>query len=402
VFEFHSLGVVTNRDAWNHNFSRERVESNYARMVDFYNQQLDICWSDPTMSPLKKSARTALVKQLVDRDPRKFSWTNNAFDYIAANRRIQVVEGSVRSSTYRPFVRNFLNFSAELNERRGKHPSLFPESQTENFVLCVTNKSAPTPFSALMCREVPSLSLFGAGNPADCYPRYVFKAESDISDVSLFDAPADSRFHGITDASLANFQARTGPQVSKDDIFFYVYGIMHSPEYRETFASDLKKDVPRVPYVTNPADFFTFSNSGRALADLHLDYESVDPWPDLEIKHSNKFNSDNPESYRVEKMKYAKTGRETDRTTIIYNSNITISNIPLEAHDYTVGSKSALDWIVERYQVKTDKDSGIVNDPNDWATEHDDPTYIFDLVRRIVTVSMRTNEIVAGLPSLNL
>jgi predicted helicase len=190
--------------------------------------------------------------------------------------------------------------------------------------------------------------------------------------------------------------------VSKDDVFFYVYGILHSTEYRETFASDFKKDVPRIPYVKDHAEFIAFADAGRALADLHLNYESVDPWPELEVKHPARFDSDSPDSYRVEKMKYAKTGRETDRSTIIYNSNITISNIPLEAHDYTVGSKSALDWIVERYQVKTDKDSGIVNDPNDWATEHDDPTYIFDLVRRIVTVSMRTNEIVAGLPSLNL
>jgi predicted helicase len=402
IFELQTLGLVTNRDAWNHNFSRETVESNYHHMVDFYNQQLDICWSDPTMSPLKKSARTALVKQLVDRDPRKFSWTNNAFDYIAANRRIQVVEGSVRSSTYRPFVRSFLNFSAELNERRGKHPSLFPESQTENLVICVINKQATAPFSALICREVPDLVLMGAGNVVNCFPRYIYSEEKSESDVSLFDRPTEERRHGVTEAAQNRVSSLLGTEVTKDEIFFYVYGILHSSEYRETFAADFKKDVPRIPYVEDSVGFFAFASAGRALADIHLGYESIDPWPDLEIKYSSKFNSDSPESYRVEKMKYPKTGRETDRTTIIYNSNITISNIPLEAHDYTVGSKSALDWIVERYQVKTDKDSGIVNDPNDWASEHDDPTYIFDLVRRIVTVSMRTNEIVAGLPSLNL
>jgi predicted helicase len=402
IVQLQTLGLVTNRDAWNHNFSRETVESNYHHMVDFYNQQLDICWSDPTMSPLKKSARTALVKQLVDRDPRKFSWTNNAFDYIAANRRIQVVEGSVRSSTYRPFVRSFLNFSAELNERRGKHPTLFPESQTENLVICVINKQATAPFSALICREVPDLVLMGAGNVVNCFPRYIYSEEKSESDVSLFDRPTEERRHGVTEAAQNRVSSLLGTEVSKDEIFFYVYGILHSSEYRETFAADFKKDVPRIPYVEDTVDFFAFASAGRALADIHLGYESIDPWPDLEIKYSSKFNSDSPESYRVEKMKYPKTGRETDRTTIIYNSNITISSIPLEAHDYTLGSKSALDWIVERYQVKTDKDSGIVNDPNDWATEHDDPTYIFDLVRRIVTVSMRTNEIVASLPSLNL
>lgn len=401
VFEFHSLGAVTNRDAWNHNFSRETVESNYRRMVDFYNQQLDMCWSDPTMTPLTKSARTELVKQLVDRDPRKFSWTNNAFDYIASNRRIQVVGEAVRTSTYRPFVRNNLNFSAELNERRGKQPRMFPEINSENIVICITYKAARDPFSSLVCREVPSLSLFGM-DPVACYPRYVFTEDTASPQGSLLDAPTETRRHGVTDSAHAKVQSILETAVSKDDIFFYVYGILHSTEYRQTFASDFKKDVPRIPYVKDPADFIAFAEAGRALADLHLGYESIKPWPDLEINYSAKFNSESPESYRVEKMKYPKTGRETDRTTIIYNANITISNIPLEAHDYTVGSKSAIDWIVERYQVKTDKDSGIVNDPNDWAIEHDDPTYIFDLVRRIVTVSMRTNEIVASLPRLNL
>lgn len=401
VFDFHSLGVVTNRDAWNHNFSRATVEANYERMVDFYRQQLSECWSDPSMRTLKKSARSALVKRLVDRDPRKFSWTRKNFDYIASNRTIEFDKSLLRPSTYRPFTRNILNFAPELNEHRGRHPVLFPRSDSENLVICVTYKAARDPFSVLMCREVPSLALFGA-DPAACYPRYIYADEPSSSEISLFDAPSEGRRHGVTDQALAQIQTKIKIAVTKDDVFFYVYGVLHSPEYRNSFSADLMKDLPRIPYVSDPDKFIAFAESGRRLSDLHLGYESIDPWPELDVTYSDRFNPDSPDSYRVEKMKYAKTGRETDRTTVIYNSNITISNIPLEAHDYMVGSKSALDWIVDRYQVKTDKDSGIVNDPNDWATEHDDPTYIFNLVRRIVTVSMRTNEIVAGLPSLSL
>jgi predicted helicase len=378
------------------------ADPNYHHMIEFFTNQTDECWSNTTMPSMKSAARLDFIRQVVDRDPRKFSWTGNAFNYLASNRRISFDKSNIRTSTYRPFTRNVLNFASELDERRYKQPRLFPDPEAENLVICVTDKTSTAPFSALMCREVPSLHLFGAGNATKCYPRYIYAAEVHDSEASLFEVQSEARQHGVTDRAHLSVQSQLGAKLTKDDVFYYVYGILHSVEYRTAFAADFRKDVPRIPYVTDPADFRAFAMSGRMLADLHLDYESIDPWSELEIEYSAKFNSDSPASYRVEKMKYAKTGRETDRTTIIYNSNITISNIPLEAHDYTVGSKSALDWIVERYQVKTDKDSGIVNDPNDWAKEHDDPTYIFDLVRRIVTVSMRTNEIVAGLPSLNL
>jgi predicted helicase len=373
-------------------------------MVDFYTEQLEICWSNPAMSSLKTSARVELVKQLVNRDPKNFSWTGNTFDYIASNRHIDVDEALIRPSTYRPFTRNFINFDPNLNHSRYKQPRLFPQPDSENLLICVSFKASRDPFSALMCREVTSRTLFGV-DPAACYPRYVYftnSGDSRESNASLFDSPTESRRHGVTDSALARVRSLLNAEISKDDLFFYVYGILHSSEYRETFAADFTKDVPRIPYVEDPTDFYSLASAGRALSELHLDYESVDPWPDIEVKFSPSFDAESPESYRVTKMEYAKSGRETDRTTIKYNSNITISNIPLEAHEYTVGARSAIDWVVQRYQVKPDKDSGIVNDPNDWAAEHDDPTYIFDLVRRIVTVSMQTNEIVASLPSLNL
>ena len=217
----------------------------------------------------------------------------------------------------------------------------------------------------------------------------------------MFDeASSNNRRDNITDATLDFFQNSFGNETSKDDIFFYIYGLLHSADFRMRFSVDLKKQAPRIPSVKTANDFLSFSKSGRALADLHLNYESVEPWAELEIRYSDSWSSDRSGAYRVEKMRYTKDGKETDLTTVIYNSDITIAGIPESAHDYRLGSRSAIDWIIDRYQIKTHKESGIVNDPNDWADEHDDPTYIFDLLRRIVTVSMKTNEIVAGLPKL--
>ena len=170
----------------------------------------------------------------------------------------------------------------------------------------------------------------------------------------------------------------------------------------------MKKSLPRIPSANSPANFWEFSKAGRDLADLHLRYESVDPWPDLEVAFSDGFDPDDPKHWRVEKMRYPKvTDPKTkekgeDKTRVLFNSRIKIGGIPERAHEYQLGSRSAVDWILNQYQVKTHKKSGITNDPNDWALEHGQPSYIFDLLSSVVTVSMRTLEIVDDLPNLAL
>lgn len=271
IFDFHTAGVKTNRDAWNHNFSVESVVNNYRRMVDFYNGQLDTCWLDETLSALDKRARVRRIEQLVDRDPRKFSWTGNDFDRIAANRRYEFNEEHVRTAMYRPFVRNNLNFDGVLSWSRYKQPLLFPRPESDNIVICVTDKTKHFPFSALVCKEVPGLHLFG--DVSQCYPRFVYADEPSVSEESLFESTDMSRKHGVSDSALVKAKSLWGPDVSRDDIFFYVYGVLHSAQYRETFASDLKKDVPRVPFVESATEFIAFADAGRMLADIHLGYE---------------------------------------------------------------------------------------------------------------------------------
>jgi predicted helicase len=209
------------------------------------------------------------------------------------------------------------------------------------------------------------------------------------------DAQGSRRIDNITDTALANYRATYGPEVTKDDIFYYIYGLLHSPTYRSEFAADLKKMLPRIPQAR---DFAGFNQAGRRLADLHLGYETVEPYPLDEVDVTSE-SMDDYERYRVQKMAFDK-GK--DRSRIVYNARITLTNIPEDAYRYQLGSRSAVEWIMDRYQVRTDRASGIVNDPNDWSREHKQPRYIIDLVKRIVTVSLGTMEIVDALPELDV
>jgi predicted helicase len=212
----------------------------------------------------------------------------------------------------------------------------------------------------------------------------------------LCDTPAENSYQkkeNITDVILQDFRSHyQDAKISKEDIFYYVYGVLHSPEYKTRFANDLKKMLPRIPFVQ---DFWAFSQAGRNLAHWHLNYETIEPYPLQEISTCLEIDADH---YRVQKMQFAKNAKQVDKSTIYYNGHITLSGIPLVAYDYIVNGKSAIEWIMERYAITVDKDSGIGNNPNDWS---DNPRYILDLVKRIVRVSLETVKIVESLPALN-
>lgn len=208
------------------------------------------------------------------------------------------------------------------------------------------------------------------------------------------------RVDNISDDALHRYQETFWDGVSKDDIFASTYALLHSPQYRNTFAADLKRQLPRIPLPPNFEAFEEFVAAGKTLLDLHINYETVDPYP-LHEQHSTA-DSNSADFYRVQKLKYGGSARNKDLSTIVYNANVTLSGIPDEAHEYVLGSRTALDWILDRYQVKTDKASGIVNDPNDWGLEHDDPRYIVDLIKRFTTISVETMKIVKNLPALEL
>jgi predicted helicase len=257
----------------------------------------------------------------------------------------------------------------------------------------------------LISNALPDLHCNG---DVQAFPLYLYDEPEDSTlaqpDLFATATPAKAerkRRDAITDAGLAHFQAAyPGETIGKEDLFYYVYGLLHSPDYRERYADNLSKELPRIPCVKSAADFWAFSQAGRALAELHLNYETVKPYP-VKIDSGGKTLLE--ADYRVEKMRYGKQGKDKDRTTLHYNAKITLTGIPLAAYDYVVNGKPALDWVVERQCVKTDKDSGIVNDANDWAVDTmNNPRYPLELFQRVITVSLETMKIVGSLPGLSI
>jgi predicted helicase len=251
-----------------------------------------------------------------------------------------------------------------------------------------------------MTDVIPDLAMWGSSS-GQFFPRYTYELVENDGGFDFGGEVARTgyrRIDNITDWALTDYRATYGGQVTKDNIVYYVYGLLHSPTYRSEFAADLKKMLPRIPKVK---DFAGFVEAGRKLADLHLNYETIEPHVLDEIVTGD---TSDVQLYRVQKMAFGKgqSAKEKDKSRIIYNSRITVAGIPEEAYRYLLGSRSAIEWIMDRYKVRTDKASGIVNDPNDWATEHDEPRYILDLLRRIVTVSLETMKIVDNLPALDI
>ena len=400
LFANYSRGVMTNRDAWAYNAGQAKVQANMTRMIGFYNAEVQRF--NAAHPGLDTKARAAQVDGFIDTNPERISWSVNVKQELARGRSFQFDESSMVKSLYRPFTKQWLYFNRTFNERVLQMPRIFPEAGVENLVISVKgNWRGEGHFACIS--NVPACDQPDGG--AQYFPLYLYdeEAQEQASDTpDMFAAPTAAtaqrpRRDAITDAGLAHFQeAYPGEFITKEDLFYYVYGLLHSPDYRERYADNLSKELPRIPRVKTAADFWAFSQAGRSLADLHLNYETVQPYP-LTIDAKGPLTD---ADYRVEKMKFAKKG---DKTTVIYNGKITLRDIPEVAWDYVVNGKAALDWVMERQCVKTDKDSGIVNDANDWATETmGNPKYPLELFQRVVTVSLETNRIVAGLPKLDI
>jgi len=273
--------------------------------------------------------------------------------------------------------------------------------------ISVSGPGSKTGFTAYMIDSVAELCIATMKGGSQCFPLYLYD-QQDQESGGLFDSQSSGlqRRDAITDAGLAHFQAAyPGEAISKEDVFYYVYGLLHSPDYRDRYADNLTKELPRIPCVKSYADFRAFSDAGRALGDLHVNYETVTPDP-VTYKQGDPRTwvvKDPVSFYRVTKWKFGGTRPNTDKSTVIYNANITMTNVPLEAYDYVVNGKPALEWVMERQVVKTDKASGIVNDANDYANETmNNPAYPLELFQRVITVSLETQKIVRTLPKLEL
>lgn len=396
VFALYSPGLQTNRDAWVYSYSKTRLQQNVVSLIDFYNTQVGAFVHYCDAAGIRDPG-VADAEKCIERDPTRISWSSSLIQKVCQAKRIEFLEDRIASAIYRPFSRQWVYFDRDLNHRPGKLPEMFPTTKHGNLGLYITGTGSEEPFSVLMMDLVPDLHAVGTKSVGPYFPRYAYQ-KLDEGDGLFASAERYQRVDNLTDTALSDYR-RTyrDSSISKDDIFYYVYGLLHSTEYRQRYAADLKKSLPRIPKVH---DFRGFADAGRRLADLHIGYEQVEPYqPIVETVAGNASDTPLEDLYRVNKMKFAREKGEVDRTTILYNTRVTLTNIPLEAYRYQLGARSAIEWIMDRYQMRVDKASQIANDPNEWSH---DPRYIIDLLKRIVTVSLDTMKVVDTLPPLDI
>lgn len=394
-FAVHSGGVATARDAWAYSFNLDTLKRNVKSSLDFFNH----------------------IHGAEDVDPTRIKWSSRYDQLKKRDEQIFYHSEACRKASYRPFCRQYLYFSPDFNDRPGQMPSMFPTQHHHNIGYYALNPGAEKPFAVFATTMLPDLAFYGS-NAGQFFPRFTWEPV-DAEDGGLFGEGAsisegESSIYGqvgevvagyvrkdnITDEIKALYRDALGADVTGDDIFHFVYGKLHDPNYREAYAADLKKMLPHIETPGSRAEFDTFARAGKELMDLHVGYEDVKPYPlDIAVKGDES----DPETWRVLKMKWARkkdpeTGKNVnDVTKLIYNKRVTLSGIPAEADEYMLGSRSALAWLIDRYQVKKDKASGIVNDPNDWADEVGNPRYIVDLVGKVTRVAVETVRIVEGL-----
>lgn len=415
VFESYSGGLGTSRDGWCYNFSLSGLTDEIRNMIGVYEGTRMELRQHLVREELTKSTPSLVTEALQGNDlpsaQGNISWGRDLKINLARNQKIDFDSSSIRGAMYRPFTRQHVYFHKHVNNMVYQLPSMFPTPHHSNTGFYLLGLGATKPFSTFMIDSLPDLNFYGSEG-GQFYSRWTY-VKDESRDGELNFAPGATsevdefgyrRIDNITDGILATYRAAIGSQVTKDDIFYYLYGLLHAPDYRDTYAADLKKMLPHIPTPDTRERFEQLATAGRALADLHVGYEEVEPYP-LEVKRNAGASADDRETWRVSKMKWGKkkdpaTGKNIDdRTAIVYNSKIVISGIPEDAERYMIGSRSALAWILDRYQVKTDKVSAIVNDPNDWCDEHDNPRYIVELIKRVTTVSVETMKIVDSLNS---
>ena len=364
IFHTFGAGLLTSRDAWLYNFDRNALIQNVKRTSDFYNMQV-VRWKG-----IPQNLRD--VDDFVEYDDTKIKWSSGLKMKLEQGEFAESTESKLRASLFRPFTKMYLCFDRTLNHRMSVFPTTFPTPNTEkeNRIICINVSRTSESFYTLMVNITSDYHLTG---DSQCFPFYTY------------DEDGTNRQENITDWALSEFRAHyKDDTITKWDIFHYNYALLHHPAYREKYEMNLKRDLPHIPFAE---DFWGFAEAGAQLADLHVNYESAPKYDGLKDIETPGMTVD----WRVERMKLSK-----DKTQLKYNDFLTLDGIPAEVYDYKLGNRSALEWVVDQYRVKVDRRSEIVNDPN----RESEPRYIVDLIARVITVSLKTVEIVNGLPPL--
>ena len=386
IFRLYSLGLATGRDPYIYNFSRDACVENAERMAQNYLAAI---------SELEESPEIAL-DEVMKRHNSNIKWNRELEKNLRRKKNTKFEDSYIRKAAYRPFIPTNCYADYTFSQMKYQVDRIFPESSSENRTICVPGKGWKNHFSTLMTDRLTDLNFNEAG--ARCFPRYQYPKLPDPQNTTgTFDGIDDptDRIDNISDTALQAFRDRyRDDNISKDDIFDYIYGVLHAPSYREEFANDLSKMIPRIPYAP---DFRAFAEAGKALADLHLNYETCEQYPDLSVEplKPSLLWEEKPEHFRLGKRAMRFADRQ-ERTTLIINDHVCVSGIPEEAHRYVVNGRTPLEWFIDRYKITQDKNSGILNDPNGWF---DNPRDLITAIERIVYVSVGSTKIIESLPS---
>ena len=366
IFRLYSLGVATNRDILAYSFNLELLQERISTFIEIYNSTVD---------RKKRHDPNTPVENFIDTNDPRIKWTRQVKASLKKLELSNYEDSHFRTALYRPFTQKYLYFDNFWNEERYQQYRIFPtpKTETENRVIIVPSVGGRSDYWCFCTDIIPNLTLTSIDG-SQCFPFYTY------------DENGSNRRENITDWVLEQFRTHYRDEaITKWDIFHYTYVLLHHPTYRERYQANLKRDLPRLPYAP---DFREFVQAGQQLGEIHIGYEDVDEYPIKKIETPGK-----PLDWRVEKMKLSK-----DKTQLVYNDFLTLNGIPAKVFDYKLGNRSALEWVIDQYRIKTDKRSGIVNDPN----REDDPQYIVKLIGKVITVSLETVEIVEDLPDLGL
>lgn len=366
IFINNTNGILTSRDIWLYNFSESKLSENIIKMIKFYNSEIE---------RYAESDKTIEVKNFVKYDVKKISWSRALLNTVKNNSQKKFDFNNVVDAMYRPYCKEKLYYSRDFTECMYQVERVW---KSDNLAICIHGLNGHKPFSAYMVNKISDLNILDASSKQ--LPLYIY------------DSTNNKKIYNINKEIINNLKCKYKiSEITEEEVFYYIYAFLHSKEYRKFYAFDLNKAFPYIKFVDLYSEFEKFVKAGKELADLHLNYEKVKPYKKCEIIK-------NKDNYKVIKMKF---GKNKDKSIIQYNDNIIIKNIPSKAYEYVVNGKSAIEWIMERYAITTDKKSGIVNDPNDWCKEVNDEKYIFNLLLRIINVSVKTVDIINSLPKLN-
>lgn len=376
IFSLYSRGIATSRDPWSYNFSNSNLKSNISNTINYYNGEV------------ARLENGLITEKDITTDETKIKWSDTLKQQFKNKNMLKFSGQYITISEYRPFSNQYFYYYKPLIERTYQMLNIFPTPKHNNIVISTNGLGVSKEFMPFISNIIQDVQLQQNGQ---CFPLYYYTKYNTENAIERLNDEVDEygykKEYAITDYALEEYQKRYGNNVTKEDIFYYVYGILHNKEYREKYSNDLKKTLARIPFVKTIEDFNAYNKAGRDLAEIHLNYETIEPY------NLDEESKENP-SYKVEKMKWNK-----EKTELRFNNDILFKNIPPRALEYVINGRSPIEWVADQYKISIDKASGIKNDPNLYST---DEKYIYNLVKRVVTVSLKTLDIIDNLPKFDV